>query len=216
MTAGGNGHPPQSNGVSNGNRPAAAAGPTPDLVAAKAAQHAALQAKIQARLANSAILLNQTAAATGTGAAAGGSATPAAGQQPWAERRTRDFTLLLDDQGRQVDAEGRVVKLGPVQTLKVNRHKGENPYLAHGASGGSDDPSLRHRQARTQKALQFVEPGRYSKLGDTMRFREQRQFLRGRAEGRANNAEQLDEPATASAASASAAGAEGTAAGVTS
>lgn len=39
----------------------------------------------------------------------------------------------LDDQGRQVDAEGKLVRQGPVLTLKANRlgSKAHNPYLQH-------------------------------------------------------------------------------------
>lgn len=39
----------------------------------------------------------------------------------------------LDELGRQVDSEGKVVRLGPVMTLKANRlgGKGHNPYLLH-------------------------------------------------------------------------------------
>ncbi|CAN0461811.1 unnamed protein product, partial [Discosporangium mesarthrocarpum] len=42
-------------------------------------------------------------------------------------------TARLDDQGRQVDADGKVVRLGPVLTLKANRlgSKANNPYLQH-------------------------------------------------------------------------------------
>ena len=39
----------------------------------------------------------------------------------------------LDEQGRQVDAEGKLVRQGPVLTLKANRlgGKAHNPYLQH-------------------------------------------------------------------------------------
>lgn len=39
----------------------------------------------------------------------------------------------LDEYGRQVDSEGKVVRLGPVMTLKANRlgSKAHNPYLQH-------------------------------------------------------------------------------------
>lgn len=41
----------------------------------------------------------------------------------------------LDEQGRQVDAEGKLVRQGPVLTLKANRlgSQAHNPYLQHTA-----------------------------------------------------------------------------------
>lgn len=45
--------------------------------------------------------------------------------------------IRLDDKGRQVDADGKVVRMGPVLTAKANRlgNKAHNPYLQHKTVG---------------------------------------------------------------------------------
>ena len=57
-------------------------------------------------------------------------------------RKPTYIPLLLDSQGRQIDQEGKLVKMeGPVKTLAANvavgqaKKKKENPYLAHRSHG---------------------------------------------------------------------------------
>ncbi|CAM9823284.1 unnamed protein product, partial [Ectocarpus fasciculatus] len=83
-----------------------------------------------------------------------------------------DFFPRLDDKGRQVDADGKVVKMGPVLTIKANRlgSKAHNPYLQHRTVEDTDaaqavDPRVQtgNRDKRAKRAFNFVEEGTYVK-----------------------------------------------------
>lgn len=54
------------------------------------------------------------------------------------------MTHRLDDKGRQVDADGKVVRMGPVLTAKANRlgNKAHNPYLQHKTVGAVQTPNI--------------------------------------------------------------------------
>jgi hypothetical protein len=158
--------------------------------ALKAAELAALQAKIQQQIASTSAMLQQAKAGGGT--AASGTAPKAA-----EKKKARDFSLRLDEYGRQVDADGNVVEMVPkVSTLKVNQERQEskepppeiaaaakNPYLAHvveAATAEADTKSAGQKVAgvRPKRDFNFVEEGTYVKEAEKMRNREQRQLLR--------------------------------------
>jgi U4/U6 small nuclear ribonucleoprotein PRP3 len=155
----------------------------------KAAQIAALQAAIKAQIANAAL--------AGPTAAAAAAAPPAAAA---VTKKARDFTLRLDEQGRQIDEAGRLVRTGgqPVATVKANldaQRRSNNPYLAHMAHRAAEldpnDPSYvdpkvaaRAAAARPKRAgFSFVAEGTYVKQAEKERekelVKEHRKLLRG-------------------------------------
>ncbi|CAN0129040.1 unnamed protein product [Hapterophycus canaliculatus] len=80
----------------------------------------------------------------------------------------------LDEKGRQVDQDGKVVRmdLGKVLTAKANRlgSKAHNPYLQHRTVEDTDaaqvvDPRVQtgNRDKRAKRAFNFVEEGTYVK-----------------------------------------------------
>ncbi len=103
-----------------------------------------------------------------------------------AAKKARDFSLRLDDKGRELDEQGRVkpkVALSstahaPVVTLKANEQlkvdllPPVNPYLAHmddkpTVSSDNEDPSLIARSEKSRsirQAFNFVKEGTYTKL----------------------------------------------------
>lgn len=110
--------------------------------------------------------------------------------------------LLLNERGEQIDEQGNVVKpaTAPVASLKANQRaikQATNPYLAHlepkpdaagraaAASAGTTaaapvvDPRLHtvDRRQRGNRALRFVEQGRYTEEGEAMRAREARRAV---------------------------------------
>ncbi|CAM9894544.1 unnamed protein product [Ascophyllum nodosum] len=160
--------------------------------AAKAAEMAALAAKIRASLSNATL----PAASMGPIAGAEDDTNGLAARS----KKAQDHTLRLDEQGRQVDAEGKLVRQGPVLTLKANRlgGKAHNPYLQHSTVDETDatqvvDPRVQtgSRDKRAKRAFNFVEEGTYVKQGENLRFREHRKLISGRLSGR-KRAEQLD------------------------
>ncbi|OQR82218.1 U4/U6 small nuclear ribonucleoprotein Prp3 [Thraustotheca clavata] len=115
--------------------------------------------------------------------------------------------LLLDDQGRHIDASGNVIeeKVAPVATLKANigvseiekakQKKPVNPYLSYRVIEREDrldamDPRLktRNRDTRGAKNFTFVKQGTYIKQGEQLRAREAKKMLAGFSSGRNPNA----------------------------
>ncbi|KAH9110354.1 hypothetical protein LEN26_013806 [Aphanomyces euteiches] len=114
--------------------------------------------------------------------------------------------LLLDDQGRHIDAMGNVLTdtVAPVATLKANigvsdaqkePQKPVNPYLAHRTIDKEDrldsvDPrvKVKKRETRGAKNFAFVKQGTFIKQGDQMRAREAKKMLAGFSSGRNPNA----------------------------
>ncbi|EQC37258.1 hypothetical protein SDRG_05482 [Saprolegnia diclina VS20] len=116
--------------------------------------------------------------------------------------------LLLDNEGRHIDAEGNVIeeKVAPVATLKANlgagaeaekakQKKPVNPYLSFRSVDHRDrvdtvDPRLktRNRDTRGAKNFTFVKQGTYIKQGEQLRAREAKKMLAGFSSGRNPNA----------------------------
>ncbi|CAM9740533.1 unnamed protein product [Chrysoparadoxa australica] len=166
------------------------------------AQMAALQAQLDAQIQSAQSALGPIASLALSGAGAG-------------PRKARDFSLMLDSQGRQVDAEGNVVKTqaSAVASLKVNKQsmeqrKKNNPYLAHRKVGAEmdEDPADwvdgrlgpgRSWEAKGKKGLKFVEVGTFVKEGEVMRMREERRVQHGDGLGGRKNIEKVVEFASA-------------------
>ncbi len=103
-----------------------------------------------------------------------------------AAKKARDFSLRLDDKGRELDEQGRVKRKvvlnstahAPVVTLKANEPlkvdllPTVNPYLAHVSDKPAvpleaEDPSLISRVEKsrnTRRAFNFVKEGTFTKL----------------------------------------------------
>ncbi len=103
-----------------------------------------------------------------------------------AAKKARDFSLRLDEKGRELDEQGRVkpkaalssTAHAPVVTLKANEQlkvdllPPVNPYLAHVdtkpvESTDAVDPSLISRSAKSRSIRQtfsFVKEGTYTKM----------------------------------------------------
>uniref|UniRef100_K3W6M6 Uncharacterized protein n=1 Tax=Globisporangium ultimum (strain ATCC 200006 / CBS 805.95 / DAOM BR144) TaxID=431595 RepID=K3W6M6_GLOUD len=138
---------------------------------------------------------------TATAAAGGGGSTTSGTFMP--------APLLLDEQGRQIDAAGNVIAdplPAPVATLKANQSSGTtaarssstqqkqqnaNPYLSHRTVDKEDavdavDPRLtiKKRETRGAKSFQFVTHGTYIKQGEQVRAREAKKMLAGFTSGR--------------------------------
>ncbi|KDO29416.1 hypothetical protein SPRG_05953 [Saprolegnia parasitica CBS 223.65] len=116
--------------------------------------------------------------------------------------------LLLDNEGRHIDADGNVIeeKVAPVATLKANlgagaeaekakQKKPVNPYLSFRSVDHRDrvdtvDPRLktRNRDTRGAKNFTFVKQGTYIKQGEQLRAREAKKMLAGFSSGRNPNA----------------------------
>ncbi|KAF1335476.1 U4/u6 small nuclear ribonucleoprotein prp3, partial [Globisporangium splendens] len=114
--------------------------------------------------------------------------------------------LLLDEQGRQIDAAGNVIAdplPATVATLKANQSSGTttarssstqqnaNPYLSHRTVDKEDavdavDPRLtiKKRETRGAKSFQFVTHGTYIKQAEQVRAREAKKMLAGFTSGR--------------------------------
>lgn len=91
-------------------------------------------------------------------------------KKPKGDRKAAYRPLLLDEQGRQIDEQGNVVKIDvqQVKTLAANVSevkKKENPYLLHSSSSIADGEAVDDRIAvssrdvKGKKALKFVEAG---------------------------------------------------------
>ncbi|KAF0684935.1 Aste57867_23179 [Aphanomyces stellatus] len=114
--------------------------------------------------------------------------------------------LLLDEQGRHIDAMGNVLTdtVAPVATLKANLSvadaqkevpKQVNPYLSFRSIEKEDrvdwmDPRLKttKRETRGAKNFSFVKQGTFVKQGEQMRAREAKKMLAGFSSGRNPNA----------------------------
>ncbi len=103
-----------------------------------------------------------------------------------AAKKARDFSLRLDEKGRELDEQGRVKRKAvvsstvhaPVVTLKANEQlkvdllPPVNPYLAHvddkpAVPSDAEDPSLISRAEKSRssrQAFNFVKEGAYTKL----------------------------------------------------
>ncbi|KAL4125568.1 hypothetical protein PRIC2_009150 [Phytophthora ramorum] len=111
--------------------------------------------------------------------------------------------LLLDEQGREVDANGNVVAekpmVAPVATLKANQgapksgraKKNQNPYLSHRTVDEEDkletvDPRLKvtKRETRARKTFNFVTQGTYVKQAEQVRARDAKKMMAGFTSGR--------------------------------
>ena len=121
-------------------------------------------------------------------------------------KKTLIRPLLLDEQGREVDENGNLVKpqdRAQIKTLAANvavahaQRKRENPYLAHrqlavrpseADSPPLVDPRLEHlsasRESRAKKAFQFVEPGTFVDEESRLRAKEERKVVAGYSSGR--------------------------------
>ncbi|KAL3673824.1 hypothetical protein V7S43_001514 [Phytophthora oleae] len=111
--------------------------------------------------------------------------------------------LLLDEQGREIDAAGNVVAekpaVAPVVTLKANQgarggdaaKKNQNPYLSHRTVDEEDkveavDPRLKatKRETRARKTFNFVAQGSYVKQAEQVRARDAKKMMAGFTSGR--------------------------------
>ncbi|CAH0478448.1 unnamed protein product [Peronospora belbahrii] len=112
--------------------------------------------------------------------------------------------LLLDEQGREIDAAGNVVAEKPmvtsVATLKANQggvrgddasKKRQNPYLLHRTVEEQDrletvDPRLKttKRETRARKTFNFVAQGTYVKQAEQVRARDAKKMMAGFTSGR--------------------------------
>ncbi|KAG7391206.1 U4/U6-U5 snRNP complex subunit prp3 [Phytophthora pseudosyringae] len=113
--------------------------------------------------------------------------------------------LLLDEQGREIDAAGKVVAekptVAPVATLKANqgaarggeaaKKKNQNPYLSHHTVDEEDkleavDPRLKvtKRETRARKTFNFVAQGTYVKQAEQVRARDAKKMMAGFTSGR--------------------------------
>ncbi|KAK1948446.1 U4/U6 small nuclear ribonucleoprotein Prp3 [Phytophthora citrophthora] len=111
--------------------------------------------------------------------------------------------LLLDEQGREIDAAGNVVAekptVAPVATLKANQgvrggdaaKKNQNPYLSHRTVDEEDkveavDPRLKvtKRETRARKTFNFVAQGSYVKQAEQVRARDAKKMMAGFTSGR--------------------------------
>ncbi|KAG7399873.1 U4/U6-U5 snRNP complex subunit prp3 [Phytophthora boehmeriae] len=109
--------------------------------------------------------------------------------------------LLLDEQGREIDAAGNVVTVAPVATLKANqggakrsadeKQSNQNPYLSHRTVEEEDkleavDPRLKvtKRETRARKTFNFVAQGTYVKQGEQVRARDAKKMMAGFTSGR--------------------------------
>jgi hypothetical protein len=111
------------------------------------------------------------------------------------KRKAASFKLLLDEQGREIDEHGNLVKWQDdskqIKTLVANvavvhaQKKKENPYLLHKQPQvGSEtpavyeDPRLAHlaasRDSKAKKAFQFVEAGTFIQEEKKLRAKEER------------------------------------------
>jgi hypothetical protein len=119
----------------------------------KMAQAAEMQRQLAAQMASVSSMLSQI------------------NKKPKADRKAAYRPLLLDEQGRQVDEQGNVVKIDvqQVKTLAANVSevkKKENPYLMHASDAVDSEPvddriaSLNNsRDVKGKKALKFIEAG---------------------------------------------------------
>ncbi|KAG2779057.1 hypothetical protein JG687_00006870 [Phytophthora cactorum] len=109
--------------------------------------------------------------------------------------------LLLDEQGREIDAAGKVVVKKPsATTLKENQggarggdaaKKNQNPYLSHRTVDENDkveavDPRLKitKRETRARKTFNFVAQGTYVKQAEQVRARDAKKMMAGFTSGR--------------------------------
>ncbi|KAG1703297.1 hypothetical protein DVH05_008206 [Phytophthora capsici] len=111
--------------------------------------------------------------------------------------------LLLDEQGREIDAAGNIVAekptVAPVATLKANQgarggdaaKKNQNPYLSHRTVDEEDkaeavDPRLKvtKRETRARKTFNFVTKGSYVKQAEQVRARDAKKMMAGFTSGR--------------------------------
>ncbi|KAI9995951.1 hypothetical protein PInf_013129 [Phytophthora infestans] len=109
--------------------------------------------------------------------------------------------LLLDEQGREIDAAGNVVVKKPsVATLRANQgsarggdavKKNQNPYLSHRTVEENDkleavDPRLKvtKRETRARKTFNFVAQGTYVKQAEQVRARDAKKMMAGFTSGR--------------------------------
>lgn len=156
--------------------------PVPPMMAPNAAILASLEASIAAQIASTTAALGLTTAPL-----------PAPAPAP---KKAKDFSLRLDEQGRQIDAEGRVVQERmslPAATLKANlqkqkeKEKKNNPYLAHrlGELAPEEQSAVDKAAAARPKrtGFSFVEQGTFIRQAEHMRdremMREHRRVLRG-------------------------------------
>lgn len=109
--------------------------------------------------------------------------------------------LLLDDQGREIDENGNLVKIDiPIRTLAANsmdKRTKENPYLSHtkpNTTSNEENPDevideripiqLNSRLIKGKKALKFVEAGTYLQYADQLKVKEERKLIAGYTSGR--------------------------------
>ncbi|KAG6609702.1 U4/U6 small nuclear ribonucleoprotein Prp3 [Phytophthora cinnamomi] len=154
---------------------------------------------VQSQMSHIKALLRKPSAATGAAAAAATAAVQAAGNGTF-----MPAPLLLDEQGREVDAAGNVVAerptVAPVATLKANQagarggdaaKKNQNPYLSHRTVDEDDkldtvDPRLKvtKRETRARKTFNFVAQGTYVKQAEQVRARDAKKMMAGFTSGR--------------------------------
>ncbi|POM65316.1 U4/U6 small nuclear ribonucleoprotein Prp3, partial [Phytophthora palmivora] len=128
-----------------------------------------------------------------------GAAVPTAMQSAVPVGTFMPAPLLLDEQGREIDAEGNVVAEKPkVATLKANQgtrgdapKKIQNPYLSHRTVEDEDkldtmDPRLKvtKRETRARKTFNFVAQGTYVKQAEQVRARDAKKMMAGFTSGR--------------------------------
>jgi U4/U6 small nuclear ribonucleoprotein PRP3 len=106
--------------------------------------------------------------------------------------------LLLDAQGRAIDAAGQLVKEAAkpaaISTLQINKPAEaavKNPYLSHRKEVSDDRMSTfdkrikaTNRQSRAKGSFQFVKAGTYVKQADIQRNKEARMVIAGFSSGR--------------------------------
>lgn len=156
-----------------------------------------MQQRIQEQIASVTKLMS---ARTGVGAAPAGQFVEGQGPGPGlgaarppappgsAANRFVPPPLLLNQEGKQVDASGREVRIeGPQATIKFNQREREqerrNPYLEQEVGEGEEveevDPRVhtRSRETKKRKSLRFVQHGKFLKRGEAMRAREARRAI---------------------------------------
>ncbi|ETW02411.1 hypothetical protein H310_05926 [Aphanomyces invadans] len=130
-------------------------------------------------------------------------------QNLWTGYEKKSFMpapLLLDEQGRHIDADGNVIEstVATHATIKANISVADaqkeapqavNPYLSFRSIDKDDrvdsvDPRLKtkKRETRGAKNFNFVKQGTFVKQGEQMRAKEAKKMLAGFSSGRNPNA----------------------------
>ena len=105
--------------------------------------------------------------------------------------------LLLDSEGRQINAEGQIISQNRNSTLKVNQQsakvKGEAGAGGARTQGSHIDIRLKAPvEERKSRALSFVKPGKYVKKAQTMRMQQLATEMKAQRYEASDTAEKLN------------------------